>query len=267
MSRSTFSHHFGPHQTWGVIILGGITLAGGSIIALESMGEQAAWMCFQAGVAWLSAGVVGMRILGTWARRRAFAYALYAALAWGLVAVTLPISMLGPLFLWPSIGSLVGLVLLEYFIISLAYQSWTTWRFFNAQWSVRYEATLARCFDPGTSMLAPKTLIRRLGEHDSLFLPYWPKRAVAAVTLLLIAAMVLAFALYGFFFESALLVGGIVSVTCITYLLQHSVASLLLVFKVLELERSHGAHIALMDDAGVERLRAAERRAKRRNKR
>lgn len=263
MYQSTFNQHFGPHRTWGVVLSGAIAVGAGSLIGLESMGEQVAWMCFHAGVAWLSAGAVLMRLLQAWARRRAFAYPLHAAVAWCLVTVTLPIWLLAPLFLWPSIGSFVGLILLEYFIVSLAYQSWTTWRFFNAQWRLRHEKALAQCFDPGTSMLAAQPLMRRLGVHEALFLPYWPERAVACMTLLLVVSTILAFASYAFFFEFALLVGGVVTVTGITYLVQHGFASLLLASKLRQLERSHGRPVVLMDDAGVERLRAAGRKAKR----
>ncbi|QBE63991.1 hypothetical protein [Pseudoduganella lutea] len=267
MTHSTFNHHFGPNQIWGAIGLGAITVCSGAVIGLESMGEEVAWMSFYAGAASLAAGVIGMGILQSWARRRAFVYPLHTALVWCLLIVTVPLSLLGPLFLWPSSGSIIGWILLEYFIVALGYQMWNTWRFFNAQWSSRQDALLARCFDPDRSMLAVTTLARDLDVHESLFFPYWHERAVAGMSVLLIAAMILAFILYGIFFEFALLAGGIVTLTCITYLVQSSFASLLLAFKVRQLERSHGCRIGLMDDAGVDRIKAAHRRAKRRSKR
>lgn len=231
------------------------------------MDDEAAWTFFLAGTVWVVFYTAGLWVLQAWAPRRAVVYALYSAFAGNVGICTFAVAAFAPVFLLPSIGSTAGLILLEYFFVALGYQLWSTWRHFNAQWSAHHEAALARCFDSARSTVAVKSLARSLHIHETLFLPYWNETVVAVVSLVLFVALILGFALYDSFFDFALLAGGIASLSIVTYLMQRSLVPLLLGWKLRQLERLHGFTIRLMDDAGVDRIKAADRRAKRGNKR
>lgn len=227
----------------------------------------AGWTFLLAGIAWVICCTTGLWVLQAWAPRRAVVYALYSAFAGNVGICTFAVAAFAPIFFLPSIGSTAGLILLEYFFVALGYQLWSTWRHFNTQWSAHYEAVLARCFDSSKSTVAVMPLARSLHIHETLFLPYWNETLVAVLSLVLFVALILGFALHDSFFDFALLAGGIASLSIITYLMQRSLIPLLLGWKLRQLERLHGFPIGLMDDAGVDRIKAADRRAKRGNKR
>ncbi|QBI04606.1 hypothetical protein [Pseudoduganella albidiflava] len=267
MISSTFTHHFERGLVLFTSLPCAFAVLGGSAIAHETMGSDAALIFLLTGATWLLLGTIGLLALRKWATRRASVYALYAAWA-GLAGIsTLAVTLFAPIFLMPGIGYMAGLVLLEYFVVALGYQLWSTWRHFNEQWNKHHAAALARCFDPGRAMVAVKPLVRGLYLHETLFLPDWHETAVAIVSLLLGVALLLGFALYETYFEFALVAGGIASLSIITYFIQRTLVPVLLALKLRQLERSQGCAIGHMDDAGIERLRAAERRAKRGNKR
>jgi hypothetical protein len=221
-----------------------IGVTGGALITEKVAGEEAAYLAFFSGIAWVVIGTSGLLLLLKSAKRRAIANGFFVVLWVALGLNTFLLAIAAPLLWSYSPLSTVGTSLWAYTFVVLAYQLWRGYCHFSDCWSARQASVLSSVYQRTATAVDVEGVVQGLQVKPNLFLP----RSIAflenAISAALIASMLIGLSFRKLYPEGSAFAWGIPALTIVAVGAQIAFIRALLTLQLWRIEKQLGIRLS-----------------------